>query len=261
MSDMVSPTRTALVTGGGRGIGKAIALALAEAGIDVVLAARSAGEIELVAREIKTAGRRALAVPCDVTDADQVAALVAAAQDQMGPITILVNNAGRAESHKFLGHPDALWHQMMAVNLHATYYVSKAVAPMMVAVGWGRMINIASIAAKVGARYVAAYTAAKHGVLGLTRALAVEFVKDNITVNAICPGYVDTALTDTSVAKIVARTQMTADQARAALANTSPQQRLIAPEEVAAVALLLVSEAGRGINGQAINVDGGSVMF
>jgi NAD(P)-dependent dehydrogenase (short-subunit alcohol dehydrogenase family) len=253
--------RTALVTGAGRGIGKAIALALAEHGADVAVSARSTTEIEAVAAEIQALGRRAVALPCDVTDPAQVEVLVRGVQDQLGPPTILVNNAGGAQSHKFIGHPDELWHAMLAVNLHATYYVSKAVLPLMVVAGWGRVVNIASTAAKVGGRYIAAYTAAKHGVLGLTRALAVEFVRQGITVNAVCPGYVDTPMTDASIANIVARTGMSAQDAQAALANTSPQQRLIAPDEVAAVVLLLVSEGGRGINGQAINVDGGAVMF
>lgn len=253
--------RTALVTGGGRGIGREIALALARAGADIVVTARSNAEIESVAAEVAALGRRAVALPCDVTDAGAVTAMVEAAREALGPITILVNNAGQARSHKFLDHPDDLWHAMIAVNLDATYFVSKAVAPMMVEAGWGRIVNIASIASKVGAKYIAAYTAAKHGVLGLTRALAAEFVREGITVNAVCPGYVDTPMTDASVATIVARTGMSAAAARSTLANTSPQGRLIEPDEVAAVVLLLVSEAGRGINGQALNVDGGAVMF
>ncbi|HBY99611.1 MAG TPA: 3-hydroxyacyl-CoA dehydrogenase [Chloroflexi bacterium] len=253
--------RIALVTGAGRGIGKEIALALARAGVDVGVTARSVAEIEVVAAEIQALGRQAVAVPCDVADATKVTRMVTIVGEQLGPVTILVNNAGQGLSHKFLDHPDALWHQMIAVNLHSTYYVSKAVVPMMVEAGWGRIINIASVSSKVGARYLAAYTAAKHGVLGLTRALAAEFVKNNITVNAVCPGYVDTPMTDASVANIVARTGMSEAEARATLANMSPQQRLIQPEEVAAVVMLLVSEVARGINGQAINVDGGAVMF
>ncbi|MCC6190999.1 MAG: SDR family oxidoreductase, partial [Anaerolineales bacterium] len=137
----------------------------------------------------------------------------------------------------------------------------KAVLPSMLAAEWGRIINVASVSAKVGARYVAAYTAAKHGVLGLTRALAVELVAHNITVNAICPGYVDTPLTNDSVSNIAARTRLSAEEARATLERTSPQNRLITPEEVAAVAVMLAGDAARGITGQAINVDGGAVMF
>jgi NAD(P)-dependent dehydrogenase (short-subunit alcohol dehydrogenase family) len=251
----------ALVTGGGRGIGRAIALALAAAGADVLVTARSAGEIEAVASEARALGVRAAACACDVTDPEQVARLAATAQESLGTVDILVNNAGLGGSHKFIGHDDALWHRMLAANLTSAYYVSKALVPPMAAKGWGRIVNIASIAAKVGGRYIAAYTASKHGLLGLTRALAVELVPYHITVNAICPGYVDTPMTDAAVANIVERTQRSAEEARQTLERLSPQNRLVTPEEVAHVALMLAGENGRGITGQAINVDGGTVMF
>ncbi len=254
-------TRVAFITGGGRGIGQAIAGAFAGAGLRVALAARTASEIRRVADAIRAQGGQAIAVPCDVTQPASIAAAVAEAQRAFGPITILVNNAGAAGSHKFLGHDDALWHRLIDVNLNSVYYVSKAVAPMMVEAGWGRIVNIASTASKVGGRYIAAYTAAKHGVLGLTRALAVELVGYHITVNAICPGYVDTPMTDASVANIAARTKTPEVEARAALEKISLQNRLITPQEVAAVALMLVGEEARGITGQAINVDGGTVMY
>lgn len=253
--------RRALVTGAGRGIGRSTALALAAAGAQVALSARSRAEIDRVAEEIGALGGRALALPCDVTDPQQVAALAAAAIDQIGGVDILVNNAGAAASHKFLDHPDELWHRMLAVNLSSVYYVTKALAPQMTAQRWGRIITIASIASKTGARYIAAYTASKHGVLGLTRALAMELVSYNITVNAICPGYVDTPMTDANIANIAGRTHLTEAQARETLAQTSPQQRLITPEEVAALAVYLAQDAAKGITGQAINVDGGTVMF
>jgi NAD(P)-dependent dehydrogenase (short-subunit alcohol dehydrogenase family) len=150
---------------------------------------------------------------------------------------------------------------MLEVNLTGTYLMTKAVAPGMVERKGGRIINLASVASKVGATYVAAYTASKHGVLGLTRALAVELNSHGITVNAICPGYVDTPMTDAAVANIVARTGRTEEEALRILENTNPQNRLIAPEEVARVALMLAEESSRGITGQAINVDGGAVMF
>jgi NAD(P)-dependent dehydrogenase (short-subunit alcohol dehydrogenase family) len=253
--------RIALVTGAGRGIGREIALALARAGADVAVTARSTDEIEAVATQIRDLGRSAVAVPCDVTDAALVTQMASAVQNRLGPVTILVNNAGLALSHKFLDHPDALWHQIIAANLDSVYYVSKAIVPMMIEAGWGRIVNIASIASKVGAKYLAAYTASKHGVLGLTRALAAEFVKNNITVNAVCPGYVNTPMTAANIANIVARTGMSETAARATLENVSPQQRLIEPEEVVAVVMLLVSDAARGITGQAINVDGGTVTY
>lgn len=250
-------SRIAFITGAGRGIGEAIARAFAREGIRVVCAARTRDEIERVAFEIRAQGGNAIAVACDVTNPDSIADAVR----QAGDISILVNNAGIAESHKFLNHDDALWHRLIAVNLTGVYSVSKAVVPMMVAAKWGRIINIASIASKVGARYVAAYTASKHGVLGLTRALAVELNSYNITVNAICPGYVDTPMTDHNIANMVARTKLPEDQVREILAKTSPQNRLITSDEVAHVALMLVGENARGITGQAINVDGGAVMF
>ena len=250
-----------LVTGAGRGIGEVIALAFARAGMQVALAARTESDLQRVGQAILAAGGSALAVPCDITDMDAVAHMVDAVRSGLGDITVLVNNAGAAGSHKFIGHDDALWRRMIDVNLNSVYYVTKAVAPMMAAARWGRIINIASVASKIGGKYIAAYTAAKHGVLGLTRALAVELVAYNITVNAICPGYVDTPMTDGSVANMLTHTKMTEAEARAFLERQSPQNRLFTPEEIAHVALMLVSDNARVITGQAINVDGGQVMY
>lgn len=250
-----------LITGGSKGIGRSIALALAGAGADVAVSARKLPELETVAVEIEELGRQALALTCDVTDPVQVQQMAGTVLDEWGGIDILVNNAGGGGSHKFLGHPDELWHRMLAVNLTSVYYVSKAFTPAMVEQKWGRIINMGSIASKVGGKYIAAYTAAKHGLLGLTRALALELVAYNITVNAICPGYVDTPMTGTSVENIASRTGMSQAEARQTLEKMSPQNRLIQPDEIAAVALLLAQESGRGITGQAINVDGGTVMF
>ncbi len=254
-------THVALVTGAGKGIGEAIAMAFAGAGLRVVVAARTEADTQRVAAAIHGRGGEALPVVCDVTQPVSIAAALAKVQRTLGPITVLVNNAGAAGSHKFLGHDDALWHKLIDVNLNSVYHVTKAVAPMMVEAQWGRIVNIASNASKVGGKYIAAYTASKHGVLGLTRALAVELVTYNITVNAICPGYVDTPMTAAAVANITARTKMPEAEARATLEKLSPQNRLITPEEVAHVALMLVGEEARGITGQAINVDGGAVMF
>ena len=253
--------KRALVTGGSKGIGRSIALVLAEAGADVAISARRLPDLERVAADIKAFGRRSLALGCDVTDREQIQRLATQLLAEFGGIDILVNNAGSAKSHRFLTHPDELWDQMLAVNLTSVYLISKALAPTMVEQKWGRIINMASIAAKIGDRYIAAYAASKHGLLGLTRSLAMEFISANITVNAICPGYVDTPMTDASVANIIRRTGMTEAKARQALENVSPQKRLILPEEVAAVALLLAQEGSQGITGQAINVDGGAVMY
>jgi NAD(P)-dependent dehydrogenase (short-subunit alcohol dehydrogenase family) len=251
----------AVVTGASRGIGRAISVALAQAGADVAVSARSRAELEQVADAIRARGRRALAITCDVTAPEDVARLAAGVVAELGGIDILVNNAGAAASHKFLDHPDELWHRLLDANLTSVYYVTKAFVPHMVSQCSGRIIMIASIASKTGARYIAAYTASKHGVLGLTRALAMELVPYNITVNAICPGYVDTPMTEANIANIAGRTKMTEAQARETLESMSPQRRLIAPEEVAALAVYLAQDISKGITGQAINVDGGTVMY
>jgi NAD(P)-dependent dehydrogenase (short-subunit alcohol dehydrogenase family) len=252
--------KRAVVTGAGRGIGRSIALALAQAGANVAVTARTASEIERLVAEIQELGRESLAVTCDVTDPGQVTHMATTLIESLGGVDILVNNAGNAGSHKFSNHPDELWHRMLSINLTSVYYVTKAFVPALIEQRYGRIINIASIASRVGGSYIVAYTAAKHGVLGLTRALAVELMPYNITVNAICPGYVDTPMTDASVSNIVSRTGMPEAKARETLQNTSPQKRLIEPEEVAAIAVFLAQDNNRGITGQAINVDGGGVM-
>jgi NAD(P)-dependent dehydrogenase (short-subunit alcohol dehydrogenase family) len=252
--------KRAVVTGAGRGIGRSIALALAQAGANVAVTARTPSEIEQLFAEIQELGRKSIAVTCDVTDPEQVTYMATTLIEGLGGVDILVNNAGNAGSHKFLNHSDELWHRMLSINLTSVYYVTKAFVPTLIEQRYGRIINIASIASRVGGSYIAAYTAAKHGVLGLTRALAVELMPYNITVNAICPGYVNTPMTDASVSNIVARTGMPESKAREALVNTSPQKRLIEPEEVAAFAVFLAQDINRGITGQAINIDGGGLM-
>src|SRR6266487_3535968 len=194
--------KRAVVTGAGRGIGRSIALALAEAGADVAVTARSIPELEQLAAEIESVGRRSVFTPCDVTDPQQVQHMASTLLEGLGGIDILVNNAGNAGSHKFLNHPDELWHRMLSVNLTSVYYVTRAFTPKLIEQRSGRIITIASIASRVGDRYITAYTAAKHGVLGLTRALAVELLPYNIIVNAICPGYVNTPMTDASISNI-----------------------------------------------------------
>ena len=258
---MTIERKVAVITGGSKGIGRAVALAFASNGIAVAIAARSQHDLDTVAGEITELGGTALPIACDVTDEEQVASLVAEATGKLGTVSILVNNAGVAASHKMLGHPDALWDRTIELNLTSVFKVTRAFLPGMVEMGWGRIINMASIASKAGSSYMAAYTASKHGVLGLTRALAMELVPNSITVNAICPGYVDTPMTDGTIANITRFTGRTEEQARAILLATTPQKRLIDPEEVAHVALMLTSDNARGITGQAINVDGGALMF
>jgi NAD(P)-dependent dehydrogenase (short-subunit alcohol dehydrogenase family) len=250
----------ALVTGGGRGIGRAIALAFAREGAHVAVTARTQAEIEAVAAEIRALGRQAAAFVCDAGDRAQVDASVRAAGEALGPIQILVNNAGMAMSARVVDLDDALWEQHLRVNLTAAFYASRAVLPGMLAAGWGRIVNIASTAARQGYPYVAAYVASKHGLLGLTRALALEVVQAGITVNAICPGYVATDLTWESARRIQAKTGRSYEDAVRSLAAFSPQRRLIEPEEVAAIAVHLASEDARGVTGQAWHVDGGAVQ-
>ncbi|MFI5271532.1 MAG: SDR family NAD(P)-dependent oxidoreductase [Ktedonobacterales bacterium] len=253
--------KRAVVTGASHGIGRAIALALAGAGADVAVAARSADELDTLKAQIETLGRRALAIPCDVTDAQQVGERLAGnVHGAWGGVDILVNNAGASGSHKFVGHPDELWHRMLAINMTAAYYVTKAFAPGMVEQRGGRVLMIASIAGRVGGKYIAAYTAAKHGLLGLTRALAVEFNPAGITVNAICPGYVESPMTEHNITSMAQLTGRSPQQVRQSLEQLSPQNRLVLPEEVARVAVFLAQDAAAAITGQALNVDGGSVM-
>jgi 3-hydroxybutyrate dehydrogenase len=252
--------RVALITGGGRGIGRAIALALAGGGADVAVAARSKNEVDDTAAQVRAAGRRSLALVCDVSDRSQVDAMVAGVRKELGPPLILVNNAGVAASAKLTETTDDMWDQIMKVNATGAFYCSRAALPAMLEAGWGRMINIASVAGRAGSAYIAAYTASKHAVLGLTRAVAAEVAARGITVNAICPGYVDTPMTDFSVATIVSRTGRSAEESRKILERFSPQGRLMTPEEVASMALFLCTEAARGITGQGIVIDGGSVQ-
>jgi 3-hydroxybutyrate dehydrogenase len=252
--------RVALITGGGRGIGRAIALAFAREGAHVAVTARTAAQVEAVAAEARALGRKAVAVSCDVGDRAQVEAAVRVAAETLGPVQILVNNAGIAASAKVTETDDALWEQHLRVNLTGAFYASRAVLPAMLAARWGRIVNIASTAARQGFPYVAAYVASKHGLLGLTRALAVEVVSAGITVNAICPGFVATDLTRESARRIQEKTGRSYEEALKSLAAFSPQRRLIEPDEVADLAVVLASDASRGITGQAWNVDGGALQ-
>src|ERR1051325_4594145 len=254
--------RIALITGGGRGIGRAIAHLFAREGANIAVAARTLDQVQRVAQEIESESKsKCLPLVCDVSDLKSVQQAFAAISESFGRgPDVLVNNAGIAESAAIAKTDDDLWRRHLAINLDGTFYCMRAALPEMTQRGWGRIINIASIAGKTGAPYIAAYSASKHGVLGLTRSIALEVARKGVTVNAICPGYVDTLMTERAVETIVAKTGLGEAEALSVLEHMSPQNRLIEPEEVAAVALLLASEDGRGINGQAINVDGGDLF-
>lgn len=243
--------RHAVITGAGRGIGAAIARRLAAEGAVLTLLGRQPGPLQQLADELSAQYR-----VCDVSDAAAVNTVFA----DLPPQHILINNAGQALSQPLERTDDQLWQQMLAVNLSGSFNCLRAALPGMKSAGWGRVINVASTAAQRGYAYVAAYCAAKHGVLGLTRAAALELAHKGITVNAVCPGFTETDLLQTSVDNIVAKTGRSAEQARAELAKGNPQGRLIQPEEVAATVAWLCSEGAASINGQAISISGGEVM-
>lgn len=254
--------KLAFITGGGRGIGAAIAREFASAGADIVVAARTEKEVNEVAAEVAANhGVTARAVVCDVSNPQDVAEKISSTVENFGrAVDILVNNAGIAQSMLLHKTSNEMWQRIMDINLNGTFYCTKEVLPAMLAQGWGRIINISSIAGKSGTSYLGAYTASKHGVVGLTRSLSIEVAPHGITVNAICPGYVETEMAWGAIRNITAKTGQSADEARAYLEKMNPQNRMVTSEEVAALALLLASDAGRGINGQAINIDGGVIQ-
>lgn len=249
--------RGAVVTGGGRGIGAAIARALAAEGARVVVAARTTGEVERVADGIVEAGGSAWATTCDVTDSTSVDGLVDAAEERLGQVDILINNAGVAHAASVAHTTLEDWRRMLDVNATGTFLATRAFLPSMMERGWGRVVNIASVAGLAGDRYISAYAAAKHAVVGFTRSAAAEAAPKGVTVNAVCPGYVDTDLTRQSIARIVVKTGRSEEEALEAILATSPQHRLIEPEEVARVVVQLCREESSDVNGQAIVIDGG----
>ena len=260
---MNTDARHALVTGAGSGIGAAIALALARQGCRLTLAGRQTESLQVQAERLRQAVPDVAVVlaSLDVTDPDSVQAGVALAQQQLGPVHILINNAGQAESQPFLRTAPDLWQRTLAVNLTGPYLMTRAVLPAMLeaAAGGtpGRIVMVASTAGLMGYPYVSAYAAAKHGVVGLTRSLALELPRKNSTVNVVCPGYTETDIVQQAVRNIVAKTGQTEAQARQALAARNPMQRLVQPAEVAHTVSWLCLPGSDAINGQAIAIDGG----
>jgi len=248
-----------VVTGGGSGIGAECARVLARAGASVVVAARSEERLAAVVAEITGAGGSAVALRCDVTDEDSVARLADSARSAFGPVDILVNSAGVSTAMPL--HRTRLedWNRIMAVNATGVFLCTQAVTGGMVERGWGRVVNVASVAGLTGSKYISAYAASKHAVVGFTRSVAEELAPRGVTVNAVCPGYVDTPMTDASVERIVEKTGMDADRAIEAILAHSPQGRLITVEECAGAVAYLCSDVARGITGQTIVIDGGSL--
>ncbi len=248
-------SRVALVTGASQGIGAACALALSQVGHRVALVARNASALDDVASGLPG---ESLVIPTDVLDPVALEGAFARVESAWGPVEVLVVNAGAAMSAPLVQTTDEDWQRMLDLNLTAPFRCLRRALPGMVDSGWGRVVVIASIAGKTGGARIAAYTASKHGVIGLVRTAAMEVARTGVTVNAICPGYVDTPMTDESVANISAGTGRSAEEARSILANSQPIGRLVTASEVASAAMLCVDNGA--INGQGLNVDGGAVQ-
>lgn len=249
--------KVVVVTGASRGLGLGLTRAFAAEGCRVAMTARNQRRLDTAAAEI---GGKTLPFPCDVTRRDEVERFAERIMTVWGAPQILINNAGIARAMRFIDMSDELWHETLAVNLTGAYNCCRVFLPRMIQSKWGRIINIASTTAKVGYPHVSAYTASKHGLLGLTRSLALETAQSGVTVNAICPGYVDDERTRENARIMAHKTGKPMDDIIKLFTASSPQNRLIAPAEVASLALLIASEQLGGMTGQAINVDGGAVM-
>jgi NAD(P)-dependent dehydrogenase (short-subunit alcohol dehydrogenase family) len=251
--------RHAIVTGAGRGIGLAIAQALAAEGAHVTLLGRDLARLTAAARTI-AAEDRVAALAGDVTRPSELGNAFRAARERFGPVELLVNNAGEAATAPFHKTDDETWHRMLAVNLTGVYACIREALPDMLAAGYGRIVTVASTAGLRGYRYGSAYVAAKHGVVGLTRALALEVAERGITVNAVCPGYTETDLVRDAIANITSRTGRSAEEAREALIAVNPQRRMIQPAEVAHAVVWLCAPGTESVTGQSLAIAGGEVM-
>ena len=255
------PERIVLVTGASRGIGRAIALAFAAQGARLALAARGQQDLKKVAREAETKGTRVIAIQADLSDRNTPVRLVREVERELGEIDILINNAGQGSADSprpVVDYQDDFWDRSLMINLTAPYLLSKAVLPPMLKKKWGRIMNIGSIMSKIPGTHMAAYVASKHGLLGLTRALALEVAKEGISVNAICPGSTHTEMSDSRLrynAKLAGKSFEEVEK------ELTPMGRRVEPEEIAALAVFLARDDASSITGQAYNVDCGQVMF
>ena len=258
MSNTPLQGKTVVITGAGRGIGAAIARAFAREGASIALLGRDLGRLDEFAGSMDSASTMTTSV--DVSDEASVKTAFALIREKFARIDILVNNAGQADSAPLSRTDLALWNRMIGVNLTGTFLCTREVMPAMLKQDNGRIINIASTAGLTGYAYVSAYVAAKHGVVGLTRSLALEAARSKVTVNAVCPGYTETDIVRTAVANIAAKTGKSEAEARSALEQANPQGRLVQPEEVANAVLWLCMPGSESVTGQAISVSGGEVM-
>jgi 3-hydroxybutyrate dehydrogenase len=243
--------KLALVTGGGRGIGAAISRALAGAGARVMVCGRTKPDLDALAKEIG-----GVAIRCDLSNRTETDEMLAST----GHVDVLVNNAGAAESASLERTTDELWDRIMELDATAPFRVTRALVPAMIKAGFGRIINIASNAGVSGYGYTTAYCAAKHAMVGMTRALAIDLARTGVTINALCPGWVETQMAEEAVTRIAQKTGRSVEEARTSLAAMSPQRRMITPEEVAYAAVALCAHDARGIHGQTIVIDGGAVL-
>lgn len=250
--------KTAVVTGGGQGIGAAVVRLLAGEGARVVVAGRTLSKVEGIAEELRAEGREVWAAACDVSDPASITRLAAVARETLGPVDILVNNAGVALAAPIGRTTLEEWEDTLRINATGPFLCLQAFLPDMLERHWGRVINVASMAGLEGARYIAAYAASKHALVGLTRAAAAEVAGSGVTVNAVCPSYVETPMTEATIENIVRKTGRSTDEARSAILATMPAGRLIQPEEVAQAVLRLAADASGSINGQAVVLDGGA---